>query len=137
MNMQSSSYLNSLTGLRGLAALIVTISHVKLYSSLESISVGSAGNFSVAIFFSLSGFLMGYIYAEKDFNNQTVRNYIISRTSRIAPAYLAIVLISFILFSFLDPSYPIQIDTSNLMRHLLFSGNQSILFYSPCSVALC
>lgn len=129
--MQNENYLNSLTGLRGLAALIVTISHISLYSSMNIISVGNLGHFSVAIFFSLSGFLMGYIYAGKDFDNSAVQGYIISRTSRIAPAYLAIVLISFILFSFIDPSFPIQIDTSNLIRHLLFSGNQSILWSIP------
>lgn len=98
---------------------------------MNIISVGNLGHFSVAIFFSLSGFLMGYIYAGKDFDNRAVQGYIISRTSRIAPAYLAIVLISFILFSFIDPSFPIQIDTSNLIRHLLFSGNQSILWSIP------
>ena len=129
--MQSNNYLNSLTGLRGLAALIVTISHTYLYSSINTMSVGNLGDFSVAVFFSLSGFLMGYIYAGKDFDNSAVQGYIISRTSRIAPAYLAIVLISFILFSFIDPSFPIQIDTSNLMRHLLFSGNQSVLWSIP------
>jgi peptidoglycan/LPS O-acetylase OafA/YrhL len=124
-------YLNSLTGLRGLAALAVTISHLPAFSKISISSAGTIGSFSVAIFFTLSGFLMGYIYAGKRFNNKSVGDYIISRISRIAPAYLTIVIVSFILFSFIDSTFPIQIDVDNLLRHLLFSGNQNILWSIP------
>lgn len=46
----------SLQGLRGIAFLLVFLSHVQILHS---------GNFGVAIFFILSGFVMYYTYHDK------------------------------------------------------------------------
>ena len=86
--------IDAMTGLRGLAALLVVYAHV-----VEGFSLSWTNHFSgavgVMIFFSLSGFLMAYLYLEKDFSAFGVTEYAISRFARIAPAYLFILLLSF------------------------------------------
>lgn len=129
--MSHTQRMDSLTGLRGLAALAVVVSHIDTHGFSPLVSYEGIGTAAVAIFFSLSGFLMGNIYINKDFNFSVANKYIISRVSRVAPAYLFIVSISFLIYSFIDPSYPFAIDINNILRHVLFSGNQGVLWSIP------
>lgn len=124
----------SLTSLRGIAALFVVISHLasqSLYTSQQLLGIGELG---VSIFFSLSGFLMGYLYLLKPFDNNSAIQYVISRFSRIAPAYLIVVVASYVIYNFFDPTYTIAITNQNILRHLLFSGNVSVLWSIPPEV---
>jgi len=124
----------SLTSLRGIAALFVVISHLasqSLYTSQQLLGIGELG---VSIFFSLSGFLMEYLYLLKPFDNNSAIQYVISRFSRIAPAYLIVVVASYVIYNFFDPTYTIAITNQNILRHLLFSGNVSVLWSIPPEV---
>lgn len=126
-----AKYIEALSGLRGLAALMVVFSHTAL---LKFAGLGAHfGEAGVMIFFTLSGFLMSYLYINKQLTVKSVSSYAVSRFSRVAPLYLLVVIGSFILFKF-DNRFPIQIDNSNLTRHLLFSGSENILWSIPPEV---
>jgi len=118
--------IDSISGLAGFAALMVIYAHM-----------GSEGflhlshhfhNLGVMIFFVLSGFLLAYLYLGKKFCVEDVTAYSLARFTRIAPAYLFTILASFIIFTFFDPQFVYQISTHNLLRHILFIGNESVFW---------
>ena len=130
-NHSEVNYIEALSGLRGLAAILVVLSHT---SMLTFLGLGQYfGTSGVMIFFTLSGFLMSYLYAQKQPTFKKITSYSISRFSRVAPLYLLVVMVSYLFFR-LDSNYPIQIDNSNFIRHLLFSGSENILWSIPPEV---
>jgi peptidoglycan/LPS O-acetylase OafA/YrhL len=77
-----------LDGLRGLAALIVLVSHITNVSGLAGGLLGhGAGQIGVMLFFVLSGFLMGDLYLQRPFSISRARVYLVRRFARIAPLY--------------------------------------------------
>ena len=125
------THLNSLDGLRAIAALLVVFTHGLSAHLWTGYNVSSIG---VAVFFSLSGFLMGYLYLEKKPDAKVIRNYLISRFSRIAPAYLFTIIAAFMIYNYVDHQFVYNIDQHNVMRHLLFSGNISVFWSIPPEV---
>ncbi|WP_115561797.1 acyltransferase family protein [Xanthomonas arboricola] len=131
--MQQEQRIDSLTGIRGLAALLVVYAHLaeeKFFADTHLYP----GEMGVMVFFTLSGFLMAFLYGEKEANYGSVARYAISRFSRIAPAYLTVVLASYLIYNLIDPQFVYAISHSNLLRHLLFSGNVSALWSIPPEV---
>jgi peptidoglycan/LPS O-acetylase OafA/YrhL len=115
----------SLTGIRGLAVLLVVATHATfatgkvthgyiglLYSRLE---------IGVPVFFVLSGFLLFAPWVTAPARGLTppdVRSYMSRRVRRIMPAYVITVLAAYLLFQF-HPSGPNPGQTwSGLLRHL-------------------
>ncbi len=101
--------LNVLDGLRGFAIILVFLNHID--SSFIASSVPSflrpviyflftSGNLGVTFFFVLSGFLMGYLYA-----NPQPKEFIERRYARIFPPFLVMVVCMWI-FS-LHPTTPL------------------------------
>jgi peptidoglycan/LPS O-acetylase OafA/YrhL len=131
--MKNSNYLDSLTSLRGLAAMLVVISHLDTYGFLWK-NFWAIGHVGVAIFFCLSGFLMGYLYLERKLDYNETLKYSIARYSRIAPPYLITVVFCYIMYSYFDPHFPFEINNSNIIRHLLFSGNVEVFWSIPPEV---
>lgn len=125
--------IDAITGLRGLAALLVVYGHSVNWFSLPWKNHMS-GEIGVMIFFSLSGFLMAYLYLGKKFSALGVAEYAISRMSRIAPAYLFILLLSFLIYAYIDPNFVYDISSKNIVRHLLFAGNVSVFWSIPPEV---
>lgn len=131
--MQQEQRIDSLTGIRGLAALLVVYAHLaeeKFFTDTHLFP----GEMGVMVFFTLSGFLMAFLYGEKEANYPSVARYAISRFSRIAPAYLTVVLASYLIYNLIDPQFVYAISHDNLLRHLLFSGNVSALWSIPPEV---
>lgn len=63
--MQQEQRIDSLTGIRGLAALLVVYAHLteeKFFTDTHLFP----GEMGVMVFFTLSGFLMAFLYGEKD-----------------------------------------------------------------------
>ena len=89
-------YIHTLTGLRGLAALIVFISHSAKESLLPNFLGVGFGQVGVMIFFILSGFLMSHLYIHEDFNSANVKKYALARIGRVFPLYFALIIISII-----------------------------------------
>ncbi|WOB47953.1 acyltransferase [Xanthomonas hydrangeae] len=131
--MSSAQRIDALTGIRGLAALLVVYSHLAEdgFFSRSHLYPGEVG---VMVFFTLSGFLMAFLYGHKQFDYSSVVRYGISRFSRIAPAYLFVVIGSYLIYNLIDPSFVYAITHQNLLRHLLFSGNVSALWSIPPEV---
>ncbi len=131
-------HIQSLDGLRGFAAFWVFIVHI-IYAGLAfkdpfngTINMGALG---VSLFFVLSGFLLGYLYWDRGFTQSNVRSYFVSRFSRIAPAYLFIVISAYFIVHFIDPQYVYNLSSIGLfIRHLLFSGNANALWSIPPEV---
>lgn len=124
---QASNRIDAITGLRGLAALLVVYGHSVDWFSLPLVNHFS-GEIGVTVFFALSGFLMAYLYIGKPFTALGVTEYAIHRFSRIAPAYLFIVLLSVVICAGIDPDFVYAITGQNLLRHVLFSGNVSVFW---------
>jgi peptidoglycan/LPS O-acetylase OafA/YrhL len=128
-----STQILSLNAVRGIAALLVVVSHLPEQAGLHfgPIHEGSLG---VMVFFTLSGFLMGYLYLGQPAGWREVARYSIARFSRIAPPYLLVVLASFFIYTLIDPKFPYAIGTHNFLRHFLFSGNVSVFWSIPPEV---
>ena len=119
----------NLDGVRAVACLLVIMAHLPLPGGLTL--VGSMG---VGIFFVLSGFLMGYLYGESDWNTQSVVKYSIARFSRIAPIYWVVILTCIILTK-IESNYVLPIEgATSIARHILFSGNVGIFWSIPLEV---
>lgn len=114
----------TLDGLRGVACLLVVAGHSIALMKLPHFDERIIGTLGVLVFFSLSGFLMGLLYLSKEFSQQNVYKYLISRFSRITPAYY-ISLSVYILLSFLFSDFQ-RMTNTDLIRHFLFTGSMSV-----------
>ncbi|BAY30103.1 acyltransferase 3 [Nostoc carneum NIES-2107] len=123
-------HINSLTSLRGIAALVVVIHHFSYYTLPKTGSTLSTyssffhnGYLWVDFFFILSGFIMTHVYA-RDFSakvtSDNYRSYLLSRFARIYPLHI------FILSLFVG----LEIFKTFLIHHSAFTGkfNLTALF---------
>ncbi|MFT4824737.1 MAG: peptidoglycan/LPS O-acetylase OafA/YrhL [Halioglobus sp.] len=119
--MNTMSYINSLTGLRGLAAFIVFISHCANQGMLPAVFSHGFGQIGVMLFFILSGFLMGHLYLNKDSNVSNIKQYLIARIGRILPLYFLLILLSVLISTTIYPDFHYQItEVQIVLRALLF-----------------
>jgi peptidoglycan/LPS O-acetylase OafA/YrhL len=88
--------IRSLTGVRGVAAVIIVVYHFGKFrlDPASSITVWAVphGYLAVDLFFMLSGFVIGYVHRD-DFSEAPLRNYktfMIKRFARLYPAYIVI-----------------------------------------------
>lgn len=66
-NPQSYRYLPVLDSLRGLAAVVVVVSHSANRGYLPELFGRGFGGTGVTMFYALSGFLMAYLYLRRPF----------------------------------------------------------------------
>jgi peptidoglycan/LPS O-acetylase OafA/YrhL len=88
--------IRSLTGVRGVAAVVIVIYHFGKFrlDPASSVTVWSVphGYLPVDMFFMLSGYVIGYVYRDA-FLSEPWRNYqtfLIKRVARLYPAYIVI-----------------------------------------------
>lgn len=122
-----------LDGLRAFAALLVVFSHTGK-TGLPLIFPNLTGAFGVMLFFMLSGFLMGYLYMSKPIDTAAVSHYVAARIARIAPIYLVVVTLSYILSRLIGPQFMYYIDTGSFVRLLAFSGSNYVFWSIPPEV---
>ncbi len=128
--------IRKLNTLRGIAALIVLISHYSNATNLFHGVLGTGGGqFGVMLFFLLSGFLMSYLYLAKEFNRDTVHSYIIARIARVLPLFLILVSSSFILqqLGILHLLYKIP-HSKDFLSHILLLHGESVLWTIPVEI---
>lgn len=118
--------LPTLNGIRALACLMVVIAHVP-----ETFKVDTVGATGVALFFVLSGFLMGHLYGHKPWTVELAGRFAIARFARIAPIYWLTILTCAALTDVLGQAdFPLHLEGWRLIgRHLLFGGS-SFVFWS-------
>jgi peptidoglycan/LPS O-acetylase OafA/YrhL len=129
----TARHVPALDGIRGLAASAVFLKPLA-EAGYVSTWASFGGVFGVSIFFALSGFLMAYLYGRQPFNSQTAVSYAVNRAARIAPLYLSVIVISWIIVALVDPTFVYNINNHNLVRHLLFSGSESVFWSIPPEV---
>jgi peptidoglycan/LPS O-acetylase OafA/YrhL len=120
----------SLDGLRGIAASAVVYAHIEFfYPSTNPWIKLDTGDEAVAIFFSLSGFLMALLYGDKRFD---ATGYLVHRFARIYPVYLVSVLTVLGLTAIYgsDYIYPIE-GTTQVLRHLFLLGSTGVFWSIP------
>jgi peptidoglycan/LPS O-acetylase OafA/YrhL len=123
--------LPNLDGIRALACLLVVVSHMPWPQPL--LTLGETG---VTIFFVLSGFLMGHLYAAAEWNWRSVSRYGIARFARIAPIYWLVITVC-VLISYASPGeeFLLRIEgPTAIARHYLFAGNVWIFWSIPLEV---
>lgn len=130
---KAGSQILALNAVRGLAALIVVLSHLPELTGLHAGPVHQ-GSLGVMVFFTLSGFLMGLLYLAQPATPRNVAAYAAARFSRIAPPYLVVVLAATAIYTLADPRFPYAIGAHNVVRHLLFSGNVNVFWSIPPEV---
>lgn len=115
--------------LRGLAALIVLITHFSdITGWLDTRLGGRAGQYGVMLFFMLSGFLMSYLYFDKKLTTKNIKHYALARFGRVVPLYLIVVCFSYFPQYFgYSGLYDIS-ETNELFSHLLFIDGESVLW---------
>lgn len=74
-------------GLRGLAALIVLISHCAGAGMLPDILTHGMGQMGVTAFYGLSGFLLGHLYLTRPCSAAEMRRYAVHRVARVLPLF--------------------------------------------------
>ncbi len=128
--------IRKLNTLRGIAALIVVVSHYSNTSNLLDGALGKgAGQFGVMLFFILSGFLMSYLYMGREFNRSEVYKYAVARAARVLPLFLIVVLSSYLLIKMgvTGVLYNIPSNESLISHFLLLSGT-SVLWTIPAEI---
>ncbi len=99
----STGKVDSLTGIRGLAALWVAWFHFSSYPDIGAIDLGpivACGYWGVDVFFVLSGLVLAINYAprfaSRDFDWRVFRAFLGKRLARIYPLHLATFLLVFV-----------------------------------------
>lgn len=132
------------TEIRGIAAMVVLISHIDQFSGILGIpsikiSERNIADHAVTVFFVLSGFLITHLLIEeknkiKDIN---IKKFYIRRILRIWPAYYTTIVISLILLStplFKFPEFGITIGISGfvaMVPNLIYVLGYTFLGTSP------
>ena len=112
--------------LRGLAVLIVMVSHFGNHAPDVGDYTRGSGQLGVMLFFLLSGFLMAHLYWRREPTGAGLRQFFIRRGARVVPLYYVVVLLSF--------ATPWLYDVSGvgaLASHLLFLEGRSVLWTIP------
>lgn len=133
--MVKSKQIDMLSGFRGLAAIIVLIGHGGSKGWIGSFFGDGYAQLGVMMFFMLSGFLMAYLYADKEFNIKNVNRYLFSRIGRVFPLYVLVVVFSYFSFSILDYDFGhVVSDETSLWMSLFFLSAEKMLWSIPVEV---
>ena len=128
-------YIPELTGIRGLAALMVFVAHAskdRLIPEFLGISYGMQGVF---LFFTLSGFLMGQLYLQRKLSKETLKIYLTARVARIFPLYLVILIASFLISNFIYNNFHYDFrDPLKFLLGLFFINTPYELWTVPIEV---
>ena len=133
-------HLKSLDGVRGLAVLLVLLSHfshqkIPFTQSVDFIGIGKAG---VYLFFALSAFLLTLPFLKKgnaySVTRYTLLNYFWRRVLRIYPLYLLILgasIITTLYFDGLAKNSSYNIRLHELLPHILLTEGKGIFWSIP------
>jgi len=133
--MTHTQEIRRLNAIRGVAVLIVLVSHYSNVSSIFGAMFGGSGHFGVMLFFLLSAFLMTHLYFDFTPTRDKLRAFAVARIARVIPLFLFLVLLSFALSNLAPPEvskifYDIP-DASSLISHLLLLSGTSVLWTIP------
>lgn len=93
VTVSESAKLNGADGIRGLACLIVLITHAVNMFFIGTPYLHGTGRIGVWLFFVLSAFLLTYKFERSGFSLLSISNYVIGRVLRIIPLFLISVVV--------------------------------------------
>ncbi len=108
----------ALTALRGLAVLIVFVSHAANDGLLPRWLGAGFGQMGVQLFFLLSGFLMVHLYAARPATGPEINRFLVARAARILPLYWGVLFLSLALAG-LAPGFRYQFQSGEFLPALL------------------
>lgn len=84
--------------MRGLAALIVVVSHLANAGLLPGVLGHGFGQMGVTLFYALSGFLLGHLYFKRALGRAELRRYAVNRATRVLPLFYLALAIAVLIF---------------------------------------
>lgn len=118
-----------LNGVRGLAVLIVFLSHASNIYFGGAVTGWGGGQLGVMLFFVLSGFLMAHLYMDEVASPAAMCRFAINRMARVYPMFVFVVVLCFALErqGFSIYVYPIR-SLQELLLHLTFVKGYEVLW---------
>ena len=110
-----------------MAAFMVFISHCSNQGMVPDVFGNGLGQIGVMLFFALSGFLMYILYGNQPISAASLRAYGLRRFFRVVPAFVAIVLASWL--GYRSGWFTLYaIDSGEAWKHLTLRGEVSVLW---------
>lgn len=126
--------IETLDGLRGVAALVVLISHCGNAGFLPDWTGGGLGQMGVALFYVLSGFLMSHLYIRKPFDRVERRRYAVARVARVLPLFYFVVVIAGVVLLAGGPSFYGFHGTGMFLMNVLLIYGTDVLWSIPVEI---
>lgn len=118
-----------LNGIRGLAVLVVFLSHASNIYFGGVITGWGGGQLGVMLFFVLSGFLMAHLYMSEIASPAATYRFAVNRMARIYPMFVLVVLFCFAIERQNLPIYVYPIPTLHeMLLHLAFVRGNEVLW---------
>ena len=139
--MEKKSQIDALDGLRGMALLLVLVSHLSgVGLNVFGFNLSGIGKYGVYLFFVLSSFLLSIPiikYSESYMSNKKAWvNYFVRRFFRIYPLFFCVLLVSFlstlILGEYTDgKGLPFTMTFGDVLQHLMLQKGYEVLWSIP------
>jgi peptidoglycan/LPS O-acetylase OafA/YrhL len=130
-----------LDGLRGIAVLLVVLSHLSNFGfNIVAVDFSGIGKSGVYLFFVLSAFLLTYQFLEREmresFTPYAIGNYFWRRALRVLPLFYFVVLASALTTYFFSDrlngrGLPFTIPANEIIPHLTFNAGTEVLWSVP------
>jgi peptidoglycan/LPS O-acetylase OafA/YrhL len=131
------THIRSLDGLRGIAAYMVVFAHFSNFYEVWANTLGDGvGQMGVMIFFTLSGFLMAYLYFEKPISLAGVGKFYWRRLARVYPLFAFLVLFFFAVTQlvFDGKGVVFSLNFEETLQHLTLQTGQGPLWTIPVEI---
>lgn len=123
-----------LDGLRGVAAITVIVSHCANAGFLPQFLGKGFGQQGVALFFVLSGYLIFYLYLDRNFTKSGIYQYALARCARVLPLFYGVVLLAAVVWVITGSGLYGFNSTDQLMTNLLLFQGTGILWSIPVEI---
>ena len=130
----NTTHIPTLDGLRGIAALSVLLAHAAHYGFLPGLLGGELGKIGVAVFFTLSGFLMARLHLDVALTGAAIGRYAVNRIARILPLTYGAVALGCVLLLGLGGSGYVFETLPEILRILAFVEGTGVLWSIPVEV---
>jgi peptidoglycan/LPS O-acetylase OafA/YrhL len=118
-----------LHGVRGLAALLVFVSHAANVCFGGAYLGNGGGQLGVMLFFMLSGYLMAMLYLRRTPDSGQLAGFAVNRLARIYPMFALAVIANYVIFHVAPRFGTYGVRTvSDLVEHLLFIKGYSVFW---------
>lgn len=123
-----------LDGLRGMAALVVVISHSANAGFLPAVLGHGLGQAGVALFFALSGFLMAHACFGETPDRAGLIRFAVNRASRVLPVYFFVVLVSTLAYVLAGRGFYAMDTPVVILRDWLLVRGSGVLWSVPVEI---